>query len=287
MTIPRVKPGGGQIVDMGGKQGKQPVFSKKQGPQIPKNLPGDSDVIAMARGSYGYGRWDAPYWFIGPEQGMGEHEKDNIGRSIRQRVECWRKLGSHELYDCRDFHCCIGEKRWHFKNPVDPQTTWQPLIVLLMTYLKRDDDLELESRKNYQRDRWGRLDAETCVVDLSGLAAPNATEALETSPFLPERVALICHRLREHQPKLVVMYGREQMPSWNTIAKGYAGREFPTESFDGLLPKTHVLHYGPTTMVSTPHSSRTVWDGTKYVWHHYWKRLGRQLQSMQASDPQL
>jgi hypothetical protein len=105
------------------------------------NLLDDPDLIAMARRSYGYGRWDAPYWFVGPEQGMGEHETDNIERSIQQRVECWRKLGGLELNDCREFHCCIGEKNWHCKEPVKPQTTWQPLIVLLMAYLERLDDL--------------------------------------------------------------------------------------------------------------------------------------------------
>jgi hypothetical protein len=28
----------------------------------------------MARECYGYGRWGAPYWFIGPEQGQGSWE---------------------------------------------------------------------------------------------------------------------------------------------------------------------------------------------------------------------
>jgi hypothetical protein len=103
--------------------------------------------------------------------------------------------------------------------------------------------------------------------------------AVETSRFLPEKIRVICDRLREHQSELVVMYGKEQQPSWNAIAKCYAGREFPTESFSGLLPKTYVLHFGPTTMVSTPHSSRTVWNGTKYVWHDYWKELGLKLRA--------
>jgi hypothetical protein len=241
------------------------------------NLLDNPDLIAMARGSYGYGRWDAPYWFIGPEQGMGEHEKD-IDPSLLRRAECWRKLGGLELNDCRDFHCCIGEERWHRTSKVKPQTTWQPLIVLLMTYLGRQDDLE--SRRNYQRDRWGRLDGETCVIELSGLASPNALNAADTSPFLKERIRIVCDRLRECQPKLVIMYGREQQPSWNAIVKCYSGREFPPESFCNLLPKTYVLRYGTTTMVSTPHSSRTVWDGTKYVWHDYWRKLGLELRAL-------
>src|ERR1700741_2319450 len=56
--------------------------------------------LEMARRSYGYGRWDAPYWFIGPEQGKGRAEPS--GNS--QRVNAWRKLGENELCDCLDFH---------------------------------------------------------------------------------------------------------------------------------------------------------------------------------------
>ncbi|HEV2395749.1 MAG TPA: hypothetical protein VGS27_02245 [Candidatus Sulfotelmatobacter sp.] len=240
------------------------------------NLLEDPHLNAMARRNFGYGRWDAKYWFIGPEQGMGKHEKDDIPGSLKRRAECWRTLGSLELSDCRQFHCCIGERNWHRKKPkVNLQTTWQPLILLLMTYLKRDADQE--SCRNYQRDRWGRLDGETCVIELSGLAAPDALTAVGTEHFLPERIRAICDRLREHQPDLVLMYGRKQQPSWNAIAKCYAGREFPPEGSYGLVPKAYVLHNGPTRMVSTPHSSRTVWDGTRYIWHDYWKALGLKL----------
>jgi hypothetical protein len=37
----------------------------------------------MARECYGYGRWAAPYWFIGPEQGQGHDD-------LRKRYHVWR-----------------------------------------------------------------------------------------------------------------------------------------------------------------------------------------------------
>jgi hypothetical protein len=49
----------------------------------------DKDTLEMARRNYGYGRWDAPYWFIGPQQGMGRHENSNL----RLRVKAWQDLG--------------------------------------------------------------------------------------------------------------------------------------------------------------------------------------------------
>jgi len=34
----------------------------------------------MAEQLFGYGRWDAPFWFIGPEAGMGQDGTDNLGQ---------------------------------------------------------------------------------------------------------------------------------------------------------------------------------------------------------------
>jgi hypothetical protein len=73
--------------------------------------------------------------------------------------------------------------------------------------------------------------------------------------------------------------GKKQMPSWNKIAKGYAEREFPPESFDGL-PTTYLLPDKPTIMVCTPHSSRPIRDGSRFLGHEYWKELGLKLRAM-------
>ena len=72
----------------------------------------DDGIRKMALRSFGYGRWEAPYWFIGPEQGMGDPAYD----SLLVRVKAWRELGACELCDCREFRL-IGEKRWHHENP--------------------------------------------------------------------------------------------------------------------------------------------------------------------------
>jgi hypothetical protein len=43
----------------------------------------DEPFREMALGCYGYGRWGAPYWFIGPEQGQSRRENDDL----RPRLE--------------------------------------------------------------------------------------------------------------------------------------------------------------------------------------------------------
>ncbi len=64
----------------------------------------------------------------------------------------------------------------------------------MMTFLGRPADNE--SLRSYQRDRWGALEGETCVIELSGLAAPNMMEAEDTTPFLQQRIDVIRYRLR-------------------------------------------------------------------------------------------
>ncbi len=174
----------------------------------------DDDTREMARRCYGYGRWEAPYWFIGPEQGMAREENNDL----RRRVEAWVHFGRGELDDCRDFHDRICEKRWHCERP-QPQPTWRRLMLLLMTFLERSSDND--SMRYYQRDRWGRLSGgETCVIELSGLAANNLTVSRERDLFRKERIATILQRMRTYKPSFVIMYGKSEEKHWQEIANG-------------------------------------------------------------------
>jgi len=218
----------------------------------------------MARRNYGYGRWDAPYWFIGPEQGMASYEN----RDLCRRVRAWVDLGRRELNDCREFHCRIGEKRWHFKNRVTLKPTWRPLMLLLTTFLERPANND--SLRNYQRDKWGALyerTGETCVIELSGLAAPKLRETQDSGPYLQERIEVIRSRIRRHRPELVVMYGKAQKRSWEKIAGGV----FPPE------PKNFV-RFGPTVLAFVRHPVARAREGNEY-----WESLGRNLREFAHS----
>lgn len=198
----------------------------------------DDGIREMALRCYGYGRWSAPYWFIGPEQGQAPEENDDL----KPRVRAWRELGATELTDCRDFHELIEDKRWHRERP-RLQSTWRPLLLLLMTYLGKSTDRG--TLRSYQRDKWGRLDGETCVIELSGLAARNFTVPRDRESFRQERIAVIRERMRHHSPELVVMYGLGEMEHWMTIA-------------DGSFPKENFLRRGSTVLACTPHPTTLV-----------------------------
>lgn len=68
----------------------------------------EANVKALAAESwFGYGRWDAKYWFVGMEPG---------GTDEVASYESWRRLGAGELIDCRQHHLDCGFTHWHGDN---------------------------------------------------------------------------------------------------------------------------------------------------------------------------
>jgi hypothetical protein len=208
----------------------------------------DEVVREMGRRCYGYGSWEAPYWFIGPEQGQARDENNDL----KPRVDAWRRLGGGELNDCRDFHALIGEKRWHQGRP-RLQSTWRPLMLLLMSFLGRPTDNE--SLRRYQRDEWGTLNGETCVIELSGLAAHSFKIERDRECFREERIRVIRERIHHYMPALVVMYGVSEKRHWEAIT----GQAFPSES---------IVRIGRTIVVFALHPT------THGLTNTYWEQLG-------------
>ena len=174
----------------------------------------DDAELGLASGCYGYGRWDAPYWFIGPEQGQAPCENNEL----RARFEAFRKLGKDGLTDCRDFHAEIHETRWHRDSPPAAlQPTWKFLILLLNTFLERPADDT--SRRVYQRQHWGSSTGETCVIELSGLPATSFKVARDRELFRQSRLHFIHTRMVAFRPTFVIIYGRGQMKHWRNFWK--------------------------------------------------------------------
>lgn len=225
----------------------------------------DAGISKMALECYGYGRWDAPYWFIGPEQGMSQDEE------VEKRVEAWFDLGGNDLSDCLVFHEKINEVRWHGLDGKQPrlQKTWKQLMLFLKAFLGTPMHLEkLEDKKSlcsYQRDHWGRLTGETCLIELCGLPAhtyksgerqrQRLFEGKQYDAIRQKRIAVIREKMLAHRPKLVVMYGRKEKESWENIA--LVAREFP----HGAQPP--ILRFPPHPVSH---------EGVKNA---YWEELGR------------
>lgn len=213
----------------------------------------DEDVAKMAQHCYGYGDWGAPYGFIGPEPGQRRDENGDLG----PRLRAWRELGSCELCDCKKFHRAINQLQWHIKGNLQP--AWRPLILLLRAFLGEQTDTE--ALRDYQRNEWGKTNGETCVIELSGLAANNLTVHRNRETFRPQRISVIRERIRENHPSLVVMYGKGQKDSWEKIAE----RTFPDDN---------VLVRNRTIFAFTQHAV------ARGLGNKYWKELGQRLRSV-------
>lgn len=224
----------------------------------------NTNLREMARRCYGYGRWDAPYWFIGLGEGMTQDT------DCQKRVDAWLHLGRRTgLSDCREFHYRIADERWHRKKPpAELQATWRRLLLLLMKFLGESADID--SLRKYQSEHWGMRKDVTCVIELFGLPAPNfkAHQALMLELFtqrqideiLQERIDFIRKKIDEskHKPKLVVMYGRGARKQWREIA----GR---------FLLDDEIYKIGSTMMVSAIHPT------AHGVTDEYWEKLGKSL----------
>jgi hypothetical protein len=197
-----------------------------------------SDASEMARQFFGFGRWGAPFWFIGPEPGKGPTELDGNAARIRE----WVRLGRPELCDCEEFHLAIGELHWHRQRP-RLQRTWRSLMLFLMA--AQGKAFDNESPRTYQRRHWGKADGETCVIELSGVASKKLTAPIDGQPFLKERIAIIRERLVLHKPALVVLYGVSRLKAFEEITGCFLRRDGVNRRGDTLFVFTgHPVAHG-------------------------------------------
>jgi hypothetical protein len=230
----------------------------------------------MARDHFGYGHWEASYWFLGLEEGKGRNE----AAANTLRAEAWKELGKPDLSDCKDFHDQIKDLTWHQgKPPLQP--TWRPLILLLHSFLgaaTHNDILRV-----YQRDLWGRVDRDTCVIELSGVAAKGLHSPAERNQFQNERIKHIRSMMLKFEPKFIVMYGD---------LKGKAGQTFKEIAYgdeavnDNSKPSPdEVVHLGPyrTIVAFTPHP--TSYGRTNADWMTLGKKLREKVEEVRRCGP--
>jgi len=212
----------------------------------------NDEIETMARDFYGFGNWNAPYWFIGPEPGGSNNEV---------RAKAFKELGCDGLCDCKRFHEEIEVLDWHhnrnYYGTPKLQSTWRRLILLLMAYLNEYADNYFpddEKLRIYQRDHWGRSNGDSCVIELAGLSSKNEAESTHTNrdinqKYLVGRISKIRNRMQSSSKtlQLVVVYGKAGQKDW-TQAK------MQWEKITGhALEFKHAVKSDNTVYVFTPH----------------------------------
>jgi hypothetical protein len=190
------------------------------------------DLKALAaRNWFGYGRWDAPYWFIGMEPG---------GTDDLASYEEWMRLGGTELIDCRAHHLGTKLTKWHGGHRPPTQPTWRRLIQLLLGYKGKPADLD--SASIYQRDSWGSLNGDTALLEVSALHAKNLAATVDRNAYRDRRIAILKGRLETNRPKFVVFYGL----GYQSVYEKIANARFDANGYACRGSTLCVLVVGPT-----------------------------------------
>ena len=187
----------------------------------------DQLLSEFAATFYGYGNLRGRYWFIGMEEGGG-----NSVAEINQRLNAWVQGGKRELEDVAEFHKRIGMPEF-FTGKAKLQTTWNKLSRIVLSHQgvpPTTDDVRV-----YQRDKLGRLESETCLLELLPLPSPSTREWLYSSHstlpqlatrqsyrdyYAPKRAEHLRAMIERQQPRCVIFYSLslEYMKSWKAIA---------------------------------------------------------------------
>lgn len=168
-----------------------------------------------ARSWLGYGRWEAPYWFVGMEPGGKDADASY--------VTWWKRFHGAELIDCREHHLASNSTEWHRDNRPPTQPTWLQLIQLVLAY--EGEPTSVDAARAYQQFRWGTLTGDTASLWTSAIHAKS--HALSSSSHREERTSTIRERLIRYTPKFAVFYGTTDTGIYERVAgapftNGYA-----------------------------------------------------------------
>jgi len=219
----------------------------------------DQLLEAFITGFYGFGNYQARYWFIGMEEGGG-NKLDDIARQL----DIWDRHGRKELIDVAEYAREMNITRWYDDRP-KLQPTWKHLIRIFLT--AEGQPVDTDTMRQYQKNVWGTIDGNTCLLELLPLPAPNIGSWLyreiSSLPYLANRktyreyvvgsrIAHLQDRIRQYQPKAVVLYGSGYDSYWKAIAgidsweKSSEGVSYAVNNSTLFISSKHPVAHGTT-----------------------------------------
>lgn len=233
----------------------------------------DQMLQAFMDNFYGYGNYDAPYWFIGMEEGGGDSFEE-----VSKRLTVWDSRGRRELEDVVDYHLELGIT-WPFGEKPKLQWTWAGLIRVLLSIEGLEPTTE-EVRLHQQRS-WARSGGNVCLMELLPLPSPSTSHWLYAQysklPTLRSRkqyrklmsqvrIRAIQQRIAAHQPQVVVFYSFTYRPYWLQLV----GAELQP-----VLSGELYIHKGPSTLYAV--LKHPVATGVTNAYFHEAGRLIRRV----------
>jgi len=154
----------------------------------------------------GYGRLDAPVWFLGMEEAGGGEEN------------LYARLKFRTVEDCAEAHRILGITKHHWGRRVI-QRTWRGMCYIMLRL--NNQTAGAENIRNYQAEYLGRFGGQTLLVELmpipkSSIGAWGYEELIPQyasredyyQKAKPRRLAYLQGLIRESHPKIVIGYGK-------------------------------------------------------------------------------
>ncbi len=221
----------------------------------------------------GYGRLQAPLWFLGMEEGGGQDVAE-----LSRRLSAWDARGRQACEDLAGFHRAIEVTKYFSADRPVLQPTWCALMKVLQAW--RGGTSEAATLRVIQAAEWGAHDGPAALLELLPLPAPSIgswpyRELADRMPYLRDRASYVGHVLpgrvhrfsqlvTQYQPAAVVCYGLGYIEHWKAVFAVPLTEITIAERrcFGGRLGRTRVL--------VVPHPARA--NATKL-----WEAIGLQL----------
>lgn len=178
---------------------------------------------------YGFGSWDAPVWFVGYEEGGGD-----LPEEVAEKFDYFYNLtpaGSPLLCDLRDLYRHVAFRTdgpraslfttlydYRFGDHAVLHGIWKNLIAFTHGYQGR----ELPDLLRYQKNDFTRTSE--ALIALYPLPSPHnhawyyswldlpqksmlKTRKLYEEQVYQQRIQTILRRIQEHKPRVVLLYG--------------------------------------------------------------------------------
>ena len=124
----------------------------------------------------------------------------------------------------------------------------------------------------YQRDKWGALDGETALLEISAIRAKNLGTHVDRDLYKEQRINILAERLTRYRPKFVLFYGK----MYQKIYERIAGVSFDAHGFARQGDTLCVIVSHPTARGNPAGMRSGAW----------WFAKGREMQLIAAPAAQ-
>ena len=208
------------------------MLEKQNAPLFTLIMLNDSLLEKYIHNFYGYGNLNSKFWFISLEEGGGHSEKE-----IQNRINAWENRGLKQLEDCKSYHLEFGIAEW-FQHNANIQNTWKMYIRMYFYAVNNSDFINSNNQKElirrYQRDKFGKINGEMCIMELRPLPSKNLNTWLykdfSNLTYLKDkesyekyvddfRINELKNKISTYKPKFVIFLSRAKkyVPIWEKI----------------------------------------------------------------------